>query len=127
MNKKAIKEFFLYLVVGGIATATEWLVFFLLDKCYLHYAVATVIAYIVSTFVNWLAGRLLVFKQSEQKFLKEIVSVYLASIVGLLGNLLLMWIAVDLLSANEMLSKVNATGIVFLYNFLVRKFWIYKQ
>ena len=67
------------------------------------------------------------FKQSEQKFLKEIVSVYLASIVGLLGNLLLMWIAVDLLSANEMLSKVIATGIVFLYNFLVRKFWIYKQ
>ncbi|MBQ6707076.1 MAG: GtrA family protein [Clostridia bacterium] len=127
MNKKAIKEFFLYLVVGGIATVTEWLVFFLLDKCYLHYAVATVIAYIVSTFVNWLAGRLLVFKQSEQKFLKEIVSVYLASIVGLLGNLLLMWIAVDLLSANEMLSKVIATGIVFLYNFLVRKFWIYKQ
>ena len=127
MNKKAIKEFFLYLVVGGIATVTEWLVFFLLDKCYLHYAVATVIAYIVSTFVNWLAGRLLVFKQSEHKFLKEIVSVYLASIVGLVGNLLLMWIAVDLLSANEMLSKVIATGIVFLYNFLVRKFWIYKQ
>ena len=32
MNKNNLKDFFLYLIVGGIATLTEWLVLFVLDK-----------------------------------------------------------------------------------------------
>lgn len=127
MDKKGIKEFLLYIIVGGIATVAEWVVFFLLGKVSCHYAVATAIAYILSTFVNWLAGRILVFKESKQPIIKEILSVYLASIVGLLLNLLIMWVAVDLISINEMLSKIAATGIVFVYNFLVRKLLIYKN
>lgn len=127
MNRKNIKDFLLYVIVGGIATVAEWVVFFLLGKVSCHYAVATAIAYILSTFVNWLAGRILVFKQSNQPLFKEIVSVYLASIVGLILNLLIMWVAVDLINVNEMLSKIAATGIVFVYNFLVRKLLIYKN
>ena len=127
MNKKSIKDFLLYIIVGGIATVAEWAVFFVLGKVSLHYAAATAIAYILSTFVNWLAGRILVFKERNQPIIKEIVSVYLASIVGLLLNLLIMWVAVDLLSLNQMLSKIAATGIVFVYNFLVRKLLIYKE
>lgn len=127
MDKKGIKEFLLYIIVGGIATVAEWVVFFLLGKVSCHYAVATAIAYILSTFVNWLAGRILVFKESKQPIIKEILSVYLASIVGLLLNLLIMWVAVDLISINEMVSKIAATGIVFVYNFLVRKLLIYKN
>ena len=127
MNKSNAKEFLLYLIVGGIATVSEWAFFFVFDKCHMHYAVATTIAYILSTFVNWLAGRILVFKESKQSFWKEITSVYVASIIGLLLNLLIMWVAVDLLTFNEMISKIAATAIVFAYNFLIRKLVIYKS
>lgn len=127
MKKNNIKEFLLYLVVGGIATVTEWALFFIMDKCYIHYAIATIIAYLLSTFVNWLAGRLLVFKESYGSFLKEILSIYVASIVGLLLNLVIMWLAVDIANINEMISKILATAIVFFYNFLVRKLLIYKE
>lgn len=126
-EKNNIKEFLLYLVVGGIATVTEWVLFFIMDKCYIHYAIATIIAYLLSTFVNWLAGRLLVFKESYSSFLKEILSIYVASIVGLLLNLVIMWLAVDIANINEMISKILATAIVFFYNFLVRKLLIYKE
>ena len=111
MNKN-IKDLFLYLIVGVIATLSEWAVFFVLNKAQMHYAAATVIAYILSTFVNWLAGRLLVFKVSTQSLLKELAEIYLASVVGLLLNLLIMWVAVDLISINEMVSKIIATAIV---------------
>lgn len=128
MMKKSndLKDFLLYLIVGGIATISEWIIFYLLDKLLLHYAVATTIAYILSTFINWLAGRILVFKESKQSLFKEILSIYLASIVGLLLNLVIMWITVDLLSVNEMLSKIIATALVFFYNFIIRKVLIYK-
>ena len=126
INKKNIVDFLLYVVVGACATLAEWLIFYLLDTCALHYALATVIAYVLSTFVNWLVGRLLVFKERKQSILKEILSIYLASIIGLLLNLLIMWITVDLLSIPEMIAKIAATGLVFFYNFIVRKLCIYK-
>lgn len=127
MKKSNIKDFLLYLIVGGIATFTEWIIFFVLDKVSFHYTLATIIAYILSTFVNWLAGRILVFKQNQQPIFKEILEIYIASIVGLLMNLVIMWVAVDFLDFNEMLSKIVSTAIVFFYNFLVRKLLIYKK
>ena len=127
MKKSNIKDFLLYLIVGGIATFTEWIIFFVLDKVSFHYTLATIIAYILSTFVNWLAGRILVFTQNQQPIFKEILEIYIASIVGLLMNLVIMWVAVDFLAFNEMLSKIVSTAIVFFYNFLVRKLLIYKK
>jgi putative flippase GtrA len=127
MNKNNIKDLFLYLVVGGVATIAEWAVFFVLIRCSLHYAAATAIAYILSTFVNWVMGRLLVFKESKGSVLKEILSIYLVSVVGLLLNVLIMWVAVDLLSLGEGISKIGATGMVFFFNFLVRKLLIYRK
>ena len=127
MKKSNIKDFFLYLIVGGIATVTEWILFYLLEECAVHYTVATIIAYVTSTFFNWLAGRLLVFKKNRLSIFKELLGIYIASIVGLLMNLAIMWLAVDCFSFNEMLSKIIATAIVFFYNFLVRKLLIYKK
>lgn len=127
MKKSNIKDFCLYLIVGAIATVTEWVLFFILDKQSVHYTLATVIAYVLSTFVNWLAGRCLVFKENRKSVLKEITGIYLAGIFGLLLNLVIMWVAVDLLTFNEMFSKMAATAIVFFYNFLVRKLLIYKE
>ena len=127
MKKSNLKDLFLYLIVGGIATVTEWILFYLLDKCAVHYTVATIIAYVISTFFNWLAGRLLLFKENRLSVLKEILGIYIASVVGLLMNIAIMWLAVDCLSFNEMFSKIVATAIVFFYNFLVRKLLIYKK
>lgn len=92
-----------------------------------HYAPATILAYLLSTFINWLAGRWLIFKERRLSLWKELAGVYLASLLGLLLNLLIMWVAVDLLTIPEMLSKIAATALVFAYNFLVRKLLIYRK
>lgn len=126
MIKSNTKDFLLYLIVGAIATVTEWVLFFLLNKTALHYTLVTVIAYVLSTFVNWLAGRILVFKVNRQTVLKEISEIYIASIVGLLLNLVIMWILVGMFTFEKMFSKIAATAMVFIYNFLVRKLFIYK-
>lgn len=126
MKKTDIKDFVLYVAVGGIATLVEWAVFCILSSVNWHYTIATIIAYVISTFVNWMAGKLMIFGKSKKNMFKEIAEIYIASIVGLLLNLLIMLIAVDLLSFNKIISKVSATAIVFFYNFLVRKLLIYK-
>ncbi len=123
------KHFISYLFVGGAATLVEWLFFWLFEGVlHIQYLVATVLAIVISTFSNWLFGRLWTFKDSQKgNVLLEIGKVYVASIVGLLLNLLIMLALVDGIHLHEMLSKIIATGIVFLYNYLVRILLIYRK
>ncbi len=128
-NSPQLRELFLYLIVGGLATLVEWAGFWVLDSgLHLHYLLATTLAFAVSTFANWAFGRLLVFKRREGQSLgKEIVSVYLAAAVGLLLSLGIMYVLVDLLHFVKMLSKIAATVLVFAYNYLIRKLVIYRK
>ena len=122
-----VKQLFLYLIVGGGAALVEWFFFYIFIKeVRLNYIIATSLAFIFSTFANWALGRLLLFK-SNQNITKELVKIYLTSIAGLLMNLFIMWIAVDWLALGQMFSKILATGIVFFWNFLIRKRVIYKS
>ena len=118
-----------YLIVGGLATIVEWAGFWLFsEKLSIAYRLATALAFAISTFANWLFGRLLVFRgKQQQSLLREILSVYLASIVGLLLNLLIMFLLVQLLGVEKMIAKMAATVLVFTYNYLVRKLIIYRK
>ena len=122
-------DLFLYLIVGGLATIVEWSGFWIFfDMLHIQYLLATALAFVFSTFANWLFGRLLVFRgKQNQSLLKEIASIYLTSIGGLILNLLIMYVMVDFLSMGEMVAKITATVLVFSYNYLIRKKLIYKK
>ena len=125
MNEN-IRQFVIYLFVGACATIVEWVVFYVLrHPIYIHYMLATTIAFILSTFANWLIGKWLLFRQ-KQNLWKELIKIYATSAAGLLMNLLIMWIAIDLIGIQDMIAKIIATGMVFFWNFLVRKLFIYK-
>ena len=87
----------------------EWVFFWLFESLlHVQYLVATVLAIVISTFSNWLFGRLWTFKDSKKgNVLAEIGKIYVASIVGLLLNLLIMWALVDGAGLIEMLSKIT--------------------
>ena len=126
---KYMAGLFGYLIVGGLATIVEWAGFWLFsEKMGIAYLLATTFAFAISTFANWLFGRLLVFRgKQNQSLLREILSVYLASIVGLLLNLIIMFVLVQLLTVGKMPAKVIATILVFAYNYLIRKLVVYKK
>ncbi len=131
---KTVRQFLSYFCVGGVAALVEWSVFSLLEYLLdLPYLLATILAFLVSTTVNWILGRAFTFKNSSYKKrkAKEAVLVFGASAVGLLFNLLLMLLFVDVIGMNtnflKTVAKILATGIVFVWNFLSRKLWIYKE
>jgi putative flippase GtrA len=134
IDKNFIKQFGSYLIVGLIATIVEWAVFYLLANIFnIDTYLSVALSFIVSTFANWLAGRLLTFKNAENKSMwKEILSIYGASVIGLLLNELIMWLLLSFVfiqktSFQKMMAKVIATAIVFFWNFLIRKLYIYKD
>ena len=117
-----------YLGIGASATLAEWVLFYIFSQWVgVHYAVATTLAFIFSTSVNWVLGRLLIFKQSERGWLQELFYIYSTSMLGLGFNLMIMFVLVEKMSCTKMFSKVIATGVVFFWNFGVRKLFIYKK
>jgi len=129
---KLVKQFISYFFVGGMAAIVEWVMFFVFSSLLsVDYMYATVLAFIFSTTANWILGRLLTFKQSsyEDKRIMELILVFAVSLVGLLFNMLLMYLFVTILGMNtdmlKVFAKILATGIVFIWNFVGRKFLYY--
>ncbi len=133
--KDNIKQFISYFFVGGIAAVVEWIMFFLFANVItLNYILSTVLAFIFSTTTNWILGRAFTFKNSKSyknNVGKEAFAVFLVSAIGLLFNMFLMYIFVTVMGFDSVIgktaSKIVATGIVFVWNFLIRKLVVYRQ
>ena len=134
LNKANIKQFISYFFVGGVAAIVEWVMFFIFaNVLQINYFVSTVIAFIFSTTANWILGRITTFKDNntyKDKKAKEAFLVFVVSAIGLLFKLILMYLFVTVMgfdsSLGKTLSKIAATGIVFIWNLLIRKLVIYK-
>lgn len=132
-SRKSMRQFISYFWVGGTAALVEWCSFFLLTHfAGMQYLVATVTAFILSTTVNWVLGRVFTFRNSlyANRRLQELLLVFTVSAIGLGFNLVLMFLFVDVLRMQtdflKTVAKIVATGIVFVWNFLARKMFIYK-
>ena len=79
--KENVRQFVLYLVVGGIATVVEWILFYILNGVgHIHYMGSTAIAFIVSTFANWMCGRILLFQKTKNIWKERRQESYLCGI-----------------------------------------------
>lgn len=136
VEKKAIKatwwslleQLVRYGFVGGIAALTEWATFFLFDGIvHWHYMLATVLSFLIATFVNWAVGRHTMF-QNAAKYgtAREILGIYFVSGIGLAMNLFLMYFFVGKIGMPNVAAKITATGVVFIWNFVSRKLFIYR-
>ena len=126
------KRIILYFFVGGTAALVEWSTFFVMaNVCQVQYLLAAAAAFVIATSTNWVLGRRWAFKDglSGKKKSKECLQVFFVSGIGLCFDLLLMYLFVSLLgmesSAQKMIAKIMATGIVFFWNYFGRKIWIY--
>lgn len=127
----------LYLFVGGTAALVEWALFYLLFNYVLSgmglgitvlTMSATALAFSLSTLYHYFLGNILVFDSgSRYGRSKELSLVFAVSIMGLLFNLLLMYIFVSLLQWQPMASKVLTSCIVVVWNYLSRKKWIFRS
>lgn len=132
-------KIFMYLLVGGSAALLEWGLFFIFFRSLMHVEAfslqtqtvlaATTLAFGTSTLYHYFLCNRFVFDSGSRYHKgKEISLVFLVSAMGLGWNLLLMWIFTSpvLLGLNPMLSKVMASAIVTVWNYLSRKKWIFK-
>lgn len=122
-------QFFRYAFVGGIATAADWgILFILTEYAGIYFLISASVAFLAGLATNFALSKQLVFKASEAKVrpLMEFISYAIIGIIGLGITELLLALLTNQLSIHYMLSKIIATMIVLFWNYFVRKFILYR-
>jgi putative flippase GtrA len=118
-----------YFFVGGVA-ATVDIGLFTVFAYWLgyNYLVVGACTFILATLVNYILSVRYVF-ESGVRFTPghEISLVYLVSGAGLILNQLILFACVEFLVLDKLLSKVIATASIFLWNFLLRSYFIFNK
>ena len=121
-----LKKFISYFFVGGMAAIVEWITF-AISNIFFNHLFATVIAFILATTFNYFVAKRLTFKDYKQSK-NDIISVFIVSGIGLLLNILFMFVFIDIFKMKyELLAKVISTGLVFIWNYISRVLFIYTE
>ena len=122
-------QFFRYAFIGGIATIIDWSTLFILtDIVSIHYLFSACFSFLVGLIVNFLLSKLMVFKAEEAKVngVLEFVAYAIIGAVGLgLTELIMLGFTV-FLKLHYMMSKVIATVMTLVWNYIARKRIIYS-
>lgn len=101
---------------------------FLTEVFGINYMVSSTVSFSVSVTVNYILSVAFVFETDKDKNkIKEFIVFVLLSIVGLGVNEFCMWLGTDLMGIHYMITKIGATAIVMVYNFVTRKMFIEKK
>lgn len=127
MNK-LIKQILRFGVVGGSAFLIDFGVLWIFaDLLGVHYLISNVIAFTVSVIYNYILSILWVFDTDKTRSKTAEMAIFvLLSVIGLGINELIMWICVDGMQIAHLISKIAATAIVMVYNFITRKLFLEK-
>lgn len=122
MNK-LLNKIIRFGIVGGIATIIDF-VFLYIFKEFLNFNVilANTLSFIISVTYNYIASITWVFDVNKNKNKNmQFILFIIFSVVGLIINNIILYILTDKLNIYYLISKVIATLIVMVFNFVTRK------
>ncbi len=131
MIKKIIEnQYFKYIVAGGITTLISIISFYYLINKDIDYKIATILSFIISASFAFISNKMYVFKYRNNS-VKEIINSYMAFISSRLFTLGIdffgMILLVKYIKLDALYSKILLNVIIFILNYLISKFIIFKE
>ena len=127
--KKLLEQIVRFGIVGVIAFVIDYAVLLLLTEVAgIHYLVSAAIAFLVSVVFNYILSIFFVFKTDKSRGKGAEFALFTLMSAGGLGiNQLMMWLLSDGLGVPYQFSKLVATGVVMVYNFVTRKLFLERK
>ncbi len=121
-------EFFRYIIVGGVAFCIDVAVLFILTEyADVYYLISNIFAFSIGLLINYILSIVWVFNERRLDSIKEeFISFAIIGLVGLgIGQFILWGFTVS--GLYYMYSKIIATMVVFIWNFVVRKKFLFTK
>lgn len=117
-----------FLLLGVVSTLIDYAVYSVLIFTGVDYVAAILAGYSMGLLANYQIGRRYIFtsgvkvKSSHAEFMAVVV----IAVFGALFNIAIVkLLSYSVWKLDPMLSRVIAIGVVFFWNYLARKFWVY--
>lgn len=121
-----LKQIIKFCLTGGLCTVIDFGVLFVLtEKIGLSYVISNIISVSLSTIVNYILSKIIVFNFSNT--LRNFVVFIILSIVGLIINEGLIILCVNVFTIDYKVGKIIATGVVMCFNYLTRKYMLKEK
>lgn len=121
--KKLIAQLMKFGVVGVIAFIIDYgLMVILTELLHMNYLISATLSFTVSVIFNYLASMRYVFRHKEgMSRTREFIIFVVLSAIGLGINDLIMWLGTGIGGVSYLITKLVATFIVMVWNFVTRK------
>lgn len=124
MNKLLL-QIFKFGIVGTVAFIIDYsLLYILTEFLEIHYLVSSIISFVGSLIFNYIASIKWVFNVNRKQTFKEVTIFVILSVIGLFINEIVLYIMTEKFDIYYMISKIVATIVVMIWNFVTRKIFI---
>lgn len=124
------KEVLLYLLFGGLTTIVNILTFYIFRKLNVELYISNIIAWIISVLFAFITNKLFVFEsknKTKKENIKEITSFFGFRLLSLVFDMGSMFLLINILKINDLLSKIFANILVVILNYIFSKLFIFKK
>lgn len=124
------REGLLYLFFGGCTTLINIIAFFLLRQFRIGKYISNAFAWFISVVFAFFTNKLYVFESKDKNkktVLKESVSFFLFRIASLGFDTGIMFVLLEIMSVNELVSKIVSNVFVIVINYFFSKLFVFKK
>lgn len=126
LKKILNKETILYLIFGVLTTIINILTFSIMERLTTNLLFNNTVAWICSVLFAFITNKNIVFQSTGNK-LKELFLFFGARIVSLLFDNALIFILIEKLMLNNILSKIIVNVFVVVINYILSKLIVFKK
>lgn len=121
-------EMIRYIIIGGLTTLINFIIYdALIYGLHLHWSVANTFAWAGAVIFAFITNKKIVFKNESSSLWKEIISFTSLRFATLVCENILLFIFIQSMSVNEMISKLIVSVVTIILNYVFCKKIIFKK
>lgn len=125
---KENKEVLMYLIFGVLTTVVNIVVYFVCnDVLHINYLMANGAAWFGSVLFAYVTNRKFVFLSNSESLLNEFLRFLGSRVSTGIIDMAVMWVLVDIVSCNSMVSKVISNVLVIILNYVFSKLFVFQK
>ncbi|NLV90763.1 MAG: GtrA family protein [Tenericutes bacterium] len=126
--KKLISQILKFGLIGAIAFVIDYSILYLLTEVIgLHFLISQVVSFSISFVFNYYFSVVWVFEAGKERNAKEKSLFLSGALIGLGINEVILYLLSHIGNVHYMISKLIATFIVMIWNFITRKYLLEKR